>query len=61
MYINLGEEIPRNLPASEGSGLSHGAESTEVQVLDLILGALKDVTKVRQGQIRMYDWIVTHI
>lgn len=53
MYISLGEEIPRQLPASEGNGLTHGTDTTEVQYLDQMLDALKDVTKVRQGQIKM--------
>jgi hypothetical protein len=53
MYINLGEEIPRHLPAIEASGFISGSESPEAHDMDLMLAALKDVTKVRQGHIRM--------
>jgi hypothetical protein len=53
MYINLGEEIPRHLPTMETNGLIIGADSPEEHDMDLMLAALKDVTKVRQGHIRM--------
>jgi hypothetical protein len=53
MYINLGEEIPRHLPSTEANGLISGEDSPEAHDMDLMLAALKDVTKVRQGHIRM--------
>lgn len=53
MYINLGEEIPRHLSSSEANGLISGEDSPEAHDMDLMLAAFKDVTKVRQGHIRM--------
>ncbi|KAI8576586.1 hypothetical protein K450DRAFT_256332 [Umbelopsis ramanniana AG] len=61
MYINLGEEIPRHLPAMEATGLIVGADSPEEHDMDLILAALKDVTKVRQGHIRIYRSMATYL
>jgi hypothetical protein len=53
LYISLGEEIPSQLAPNEEMSLTNGIDTPEGNDLTLILGALKDLVKVRQGQIKM--------
>jgi hypothetical protein len=53
MYINLGEEIPKQLPTHEEMSLTNGIDTPEGNELNEILGAFKDLSKVRQAQIKM--------
>ncbi|KAG2182521.1 hypothetical protein INT43_007452 [Umbelopsis isabellina] len=59
--VHLGEEIPSQLRPNEEMSLTNGIDTPEGIDLTLILGALKDLVKVRQGQIKIYRSMATYL